>query len=451
MNNKLHDGFLYGDGDFMIVKVGNTSREIRSYNSIAQAEMPIMEKGYQVLSQQGYMDILFYNLGYGKSPNYKLWDPLTMSIEDCIKDQEFKFPDTINQLILPPADKCTLYDLLNVIDKWFKGSIEKGSVVVEDKSFNIIKDKDGNTIRDCSVANEMYATANIFKKRLHEICPSINKGYFIKCIHKFTEYSKQIKLPRNNQYNMFSVALMNPKFIMDAIKDAEIRAADELLNGYGNQYLYISDYDKAVEFRLKLWENFSIIEDKFIKQGFSGFADNNGMTPSVSSNMVIPSVPFNYLNILEMDLGETLQRMNIPDKRRFIFNIPLEPAIMRYIDLHFDTESIPDRIPKTVTDPLSHLQIKNPTITNTLRRIFVVLRQLEKYDPQFFMDLFGKEGRLTLTNSLFINESIFSLYSITHQANIVCSDDMTFTIIPATSCIEYYKTHFNISVLKNNN
>lgn len=453
----------YLDTSFIPLCIGKKNVNIRSFYDIYYKELPIMDYGYNPLTKQQYVNILFNNMGFCKAPKESLWDPMSDGVELCHKTEKLDLPFTRYPLAIDQK-LDTLERVLDCIKIWTKGTIEKGDIINESKSFSLPNDMDLSYLQDKKFKlsrnyklekNVTFSTGNIWLRRLYNLNPNIDRRYFESCIRKFRLYSQQIWI--ENPCIIFNIALVDTKIILAMIKKAEISSMRKVADKYYNgEIFYVSDYDHVCEFVNDLKVNFDILVSKFNNEGFNGFIDVDleSLAPCIKTKFELtydkngnfhPNNNFHLTennNLLEGKISSILESLDTFNKKVFIFNIPLNQDILNYINQKIDLDSFPANISKTYKT--EEKIIKNPVLLNVLRRSFCVLRQLEESEPKMFDEL--NEYKLIISKTFFHNELIYGLYSIFHNLFIICFDDMSFYILDPHSAIKLYYKKYNIKV-----
>lgn len=458
----------YIETSFIPLCLGKQNRMIRSYYDIYYRELPIMDHGYQPLTEQQYVNILFNNMGFTRAPKASMWDPMSDGIEVCQKTEKLDLPFTRYPLSIDQKYD-SLEKLLDCIKIWNKGTIEKGDILNQDQSFKLpgneqlsyYQDKKFKLSRTWTLEkNVPFSTGNIWIRRLFNLNPYLDRKYFEYCIRKFRLYSQQIFV--DDPCILFNIALVDTAIILAMIKKAEISSMRTVADKYyRGQVFYVSDYDHVCQFVIDLKENFKVLVDKFNNEGFEGFFDFNWntLTPNIETKFELPyddhgsfypekvKIPYTNpegkMNLLEGNMSVVLESLDTYNKKLFVFNIPLDEDIIKYTNNRIDFESIPTNIPKMYKTQ-SGETIKNPTIDNIVRRSFCILRQLEEAEPSIYKEL--EEYKLIISKTFFYNELIFGLYSPFHNLFILCFDDMSFYMLDPESALQLFYERYGVKV-----
>ena len=189
--------------DYNII-IGGVRRNILSYETLLRLEPGNIESGEEPLKVSEYLSMLFGNLGYNGYPQDLSFITNGIPIENVIKNNVLDYRMT-NRILTVNPNGTTLYEMLEIIRYWCRGTIEQGTLLDLSKSFVLPSQKEieynlNNGIdikRKAFVTKEstQWDTSNIWTRRLHNINPNINGYYYSHCIRNFSEYAKQIIVP----------------------------------------------------------------------------------------------------------------------------------------------------------------------------------------------------------------------------------------------------------------
>lgn len=435
MDKYLESQLTKDDVDIII---GGQKRKITSYNYLRKIEQG--KPGVAGISVLQYQSILFNNLGYENCPSTLTWinnTPLENATRDAVLDYyPSKHKLTINR------NGMYLNDLIEVINNWVIGKLEKGQILDIRQSFqlpNIMEVKycldNGIAIKRSKMftANTVFwRSSDIWKRRAREL--AIDEEYRSNCIRRLEEYSKQIFV--TNPCPIFASMIMNPNIFFLALKNAEMEACKEVNDSYSGYTALRKDYDVVLKFVPILQKKIDNIADIYYKKGAFGFVeqivrvDNNLAKTAMSAKLV----------------DNSISKMDALERKNFIDNVEWDSKTKSYVFSYLSRKSIPEFLSKPEIqqdENGNNVETFNSQYYPTLRRVYFTLLSIEENFP----DLIDPKNKFIISKPFYRNANEFALY---HKASntyfLVLNDYTTFSCSPQEA-VEQYKKMYNQTVL----
>jgi len=438
--------------DVQQINIGGYKRKIASFNDIARREPPDLKIGGEYFKPNNYLSILMNNFGYNKRPADMSWLDEGIPIENVEKTVPIDYSPTRTMLTIN-HEKMSLYDLLTVIYYWGRGGrIEYGYILDEEKSF---KTPPKNEMLYClqngiefklsaavSVEKVHWCISDILTRRLHNICPHINKEYHENCIRNFRGYAKKIWV--YNPVPIFVSAMVDPTILMTIIRNCEIEAAKIVNERYGNYKALRPDYETAQEFVRLFYEKLNHLQAIYKKYGSKGFVNmvREEYIDDCTSNIIMnSSIPMNPDR--EDRIGEL---KTVEEKRKFIDDIIVDADLVKNIAKYLDFESLPEYVTKRkqVRDELGNTVTEfGEGYFKTMRRLGSIFEQMSIYYPT---KLDGT-NKWIMSKPFFRDGDAFALYNQTFKEFLLAFPDVTWKICNSREAIKSYKDRYGVDVL----
>lgn len=437
MDKYLEAQLTKDDVDIMI---GGQKRKIVSYNYMRKIEQG--RPGIAGISVLQYQSILFNNLGYDNCPSTLTWLNNT-PLENVTRDAVLDFYPSQHKLMI---NKKGMYlsDLIEVINNWVIGKLEKGHILDMKQSFqlpNIMTIKycldNGIAIKRSKMvtANTMiWRASDIWKRRAREL--SIDDDYMNNCIRRLEEYSKQIFIL--NPCPIFASVIMNPNIFFLALKNAEIEACKEVNADYSGYSALRKDYDAVLKLVPILQKKIDNISDIYYKKGAFGFVEQ---IVSTNNNTALAAMSAQLL-----DPANSISKMDMTERKNFIDNVKWDSKTKSYLFSYLARKSIPDFLSKPEIqqdENGNNVETFNSQYYPTLRRCYFTLLSIEENFP----DLIDPKHKFIISKPFYRNSNEFALY---HKGSntyfLVLNDYTTYSCSPQEA-VEQYKKMYNQTVL----
>lgn len=437
--------------DIQMINIGGVTRHIASFNDIARREPTDVRIGGQYFTPNNYLSILMNNFGYNKRPENMDWMNEGVPIENVPKTVPLDYSPTRNALAIK-HDRMLLFDLLTVIYFWGRGRIEYGYILDEDNSFKFPPKNEmlyclQNNIEiklSAAISTEKvhWCISDILTRRLHNICPHINKEYHFNCIRNFKGYAKQIWI--DNPTPVFISAMIDPTILMTIIRNSEIEACKIVNERYGQYKAMRPDVEVAAEFSNILTEKLNHLKAIYKKYGASGFVSMVREEYVIDTNQNIIMNSAMALNVDKYDrIGEL---KTVEEKRKFIDDIEVDSNLIKNISKYLDFESLPDYVTKRkqVRDELGNTITEYTDVYySTMRRLGSVFEQMSVYYPSKV----DSASKWIMSKPFFINGDAFGLYNQTFKEFLLAFPDVTWKICDSREAIKTYKDRYGMDVL----
>lgn len=421
------------------IKINGISRRIMSYDRLLQLEQGLINNGAGPLTDIQYLSALFFNLGYEKCPS-TIGKILDKDLYDVQKDTVFDFRITNRPLYL--KDEDTLHNLIECIKIWIYGKSENGYLVDMNNSFQLPDTK--TIIYDLENQIEIKRTLKTFDKytkwfttdfytrRLHNLSPNINPMYANRCIRKFKEYAKQIKI--KNCHILFKVAIVNPDVVYTTIRNSEMTAADIVDKQYGGYSSLRPDYDTALEFINQLKIRIQAIINIYNRNGLKGFLDEfesrKISNPNYKEALAIVDWEEAFLN-------DEQKRMD------FINNMKLTGDIKKRIYSLVDKKLFP---PEMVWAKCCNSKDMADRYKLCYEPTMRALSYVTEYIVHKYEDADSETPKLSLSRSFYINPTIFAIYW--KEMDLVFIVDAKYNIYEMTpkEGVDFYKKYYKLDI-----
>ena len=435
-----------------IINLGGVDRDIIPFDQLAKVETGNIQDNIPPLNKFQYSCLLLNNLGYNKCVSDTSWLDKKVPIENIIKDVPLDYPITKNQLMLNNTNGTNLWDLLCVIRIWGRGPMEQGIILDAENSFilpsqNEIKFNLENGILIKRSAATLasptwWSTSDVITRRLHNICPHINKTYFHNCIRKFPEYAKQIIVKK--PFVVFAAAMVDPNIVMSMIRNSELMAAQKINKLYDGYTALRPDYEMAVEFGKQLETKIEHLSNIYHKYGAQGFltmirTEAKPISTMLTSNNEAPVTP----TISDED---DFSHLSIEEKRASVNDIQIDGAAKNEIFTYVDRKSFPDYLVESalVRDERGNTVKKyDERFYPTLKRIHRILTQLGIYYPE----MLNAKEKWIVSKPFYKNADAFGLYNRAEGVFLLAFPDMEIKILSPKEAVEAYKDKYGDKVL----
>lgn len=437
--------------DVQPINIGGVTRKIASFNDIARREPPDYSTSGEYFKPHNYLSILMNNLGYNKRPVDMNWMSEGIPVENVEKTIPLDFSPTRNALSIKHK-KMLLWDLLTVIYFWGRGRIEMGYILDLDKSFKLppkeeILYKFQNNIEvklsaAVSVEKVHWCISDIVTRRLHNICPHINKEYFYNCIKDFAGYAKKIWI--YNPSPIFVSAIVDPTILLTIIKNSEIEAAKIVNKRYGNYKALRPDYETVQEFMRILYEKLNHLQSIYKKYGAAGFVNmvREYYEDDCSSNIVMNSA-INVQPDKEDRMGELT---TVEEKRNYVKNTEVNAEVIRDISKYLDMDSLPEFVMKrfSMKDEFGNqISSYSDTYYETMKRLYCLFKQMGIYYPSKL----DSTHKWIMSKPFFKSPDAFVLYNQHYREFLLAFPDITWKICDSKTAIKAYKDRYDMDVL----
>ena len=213
--------------------IGGVRRGIATYYDLKKLVPVDSKTGYGGLSTNQYISLLFNNLGYNKRPKDLTWLENEVPVENVPKTDplvEVYSPYTVLK-VEPTGMK--LSELFACIHNWSRIQNEEGYCIDPQESYKlppnneILYDIEHQIMikKTLKIAEQKYHwnLADFLTRRLHNLCPHINKEYFYRSMGDFDKYIDFMEI--KHPISIFVCSIVNPNIIMTIIRESEIKAA----------------------------------------------------------------------------------------------------------------------------------------------------------------------------------------------------------------------------------
>lgn len=428
---------MYENQEYNII-IGGVRRNITSFETMLSLEPGDINQGIEPLTQLQYLSMLFMNLGYDKCPSDLSFISHNIPIENTKRSQVFDYRPCSRILTINP-NGTTLYEMIEMVRYWCKGSIEQGSIIDESKSFVLPNENEiaynlANGIdikRKCFISKErlQWNTSDIWTRRLHNINPNINSYYYSHCIRKFREYTKQIlvKYP----CAVFAASIIDPDILMSIIRNCEMKAAEIADSKYYNGYSAVRrDYDTVMEFIPLFNSQIDHLKNIYMTSGAFGFV------PSNQGNVN----PVEVVKKLEtaMSLPENQDAMSTEDKIKCINESNLTGDDIADIYNYVLKKSMPEFIThttKTNREQAQYDQMYYPF----MKHLHYLLTKLLQVAP----NLMSNKDKFILSRPFFLGPNAFGIYLRSENLYVLLTPDLRIIPCVPRQAVYLYKQMYN--------
>lgn len=410
-------------------------------------DLEVKSANMNPLTEHQYLSLLYNNLGYEKCPDSLAFTYSGVGVEYANRNTVNDYPITKNKLMIN-RNGMPLYDLLDCINIWGRGEIERGEIIDESKSFFLpseleIKYHINNNIKIKRSLHTIQQTVfwrstDIYKKRLHNLVPKINPDYADLCIRKFREYSRQIIVYR--PCVLFLLSIVNPDSIMSMIRETEMACAIKANKKYGEYSALRKDYDTVILFA----EEFQKVVDKY-----ADIYEQYG--PKAIVDQVVPFIPTDRV-VARMDVKEEDSQENIfdnmspEDRYTYIYQgINLTKENKEFMYKYFNKSSLPESLTKIIkmTDANGEEQdTYDSRYIPTLKRIYFTLNRIQDKFPE----LLDTKDKFIFSDAFFLDSTRFALYNSSSNKYVLCLADMSNEIVEPQEAVDRYKELYDITV-----
>lgn len=433
--------------DDVLINIGGQDCHIMSYMRLRHLEQGDPAKGIEPLSIHQYLSMLFNNLGYKKCPKDMNWMTNKEPIENVPRDQVIDYPITQRPLMIN-QEGMNLLSLLELIKYWCRGPIEKGYVLDMPKSFQLPPEmaiefslQNGIAIKRSAstIAKIQYwPISDILTRRSHNIVPMINSHYHNNCIRKFEEYAKQITV--ENPCAVFAACIVDSNILMSAIRNAEIKAAEEANSIYKGYTALRKDYDTVLKFIPIFKKKIDHIANIYRRNGAKGFVQIINKT---LHNINPTSALTQKMELSDVEPEDTFDKMTLEERKKIVNSIKLTGEEIGFIYNYVSKKSFPEFLTKNIPGVSTTAPKYNKLYYPTLRRIYHILQKIKKTFP----DLLNPKEKFIVSHPFYISPESFALYLKSENTFFVALPTMEFIIATPKQAIEQYKEIHNKDVL----
>lgn len=423
--------------DYNII-IGGVRKNILSYETLLRLEPGNIESGEEPLKVSEYLSMLFSNLGYNGYPQDLSFIANGIPIENVIKNNVLDYRMT-NRILTVNPNGTTLYEMLEIIRYWCRGTIEQGTLLDLSKSFVLPSQKEieynlNNGIdikRKAFVTKEatQWDTSNIWTRRLHNINPNINGYYYSHCIRNFSEYAKQIIV--QYPHAVFAASIIDPDILMSIIRNCEIKAAEIAdKKWYANYSAIRRDYDTVIEFIPLFNSQISHVNNIYMTSGAFGFV------PQVNTNID----PVEMVQKIEtaMNLPENQTSMTPEMIKKDIDDMKLTGDDIAYIYNYVLKKSMPEFISKQIKTNREQLEY-NTMYEPFMKHLKWLLDELMKIAP----NIMSSKDKFILSRPFFLGPDAFGLYLKSENLYVLLTPDMRILPGVPRQAVMYYKQLYN--------
>ena len=443
MSNEILDLF-----NTQKISIGGTTIEIATMYDINNLEPQDPQTGLGGIDINRYMSLICHNLGYNKRPTTDEWLRNGDTIENIEKTNPIiDFPLRHSQIRINPKE-MSLYDILISIYYWGRGKVEQGYLLDISKSFLLPQEqelvynmKNGIEIkRTCVITDKQHwCISDIITRRLHNLCPHIDKDYFFNCIRNFNAYSKMI--PVRHPIAFFTCGLINPTYILSMIRQCEMKAADRINQNYMNYASLRPDRETAVEFTVLLSIEIAKLHNMFKEHGAAAFV--NLMSTETIKDYTT-EISINADNVRDVSHDRIEQLNTIEEKISYVENTQLDETNLGFIFRFLDKESIPEYLTKT--EVLNKDGIYTTTYVKDyytiLKRIYCIFQSCQENRVHWL----DSENKWIISKPFYFGPNKFALYNKYFNMYLLAYPDIKYEFKQGLEAVNTYRDRYGEAV-----
>lgn len=443
MSNEILDLF-----NTQKIRIGGKEVEIATMFNIGQLEPQDPQTGLGGIDVNRYMSLICHNFGYNKRPNTDDWMRNGETLENVEKanpiiDFSLQHP----QLRIDP-DEMSLYDILLSIYYWGRGQVEQGYLLDMSKSFLLPQNQElvynmrnGIEIkRTCVITDKQHwCVSDIMTRRLHNLCPHIDKDYFFNCIRSFAAYAKMI--PVRHPIAFFVCGIVNPTYILSMIRQCEMKAADRINQNYLNYASLRPDRETAIEFTVLFSKELVKLHNMFKEHGASAFVNLMAIESVKDYNQ---EISINKDNLRDISNDRLEQLGTVEEKISYVENTQLDETNLGFIFRFLDRESIPEYLTKTevVNKDGNYTTTYTKDYYTTLKRIYCIFQSCQENRIHWL----DSENKWIISKPFYFGPNRFALYNQHFNMYLLAYPDIKYEFKQGLEAINTYRDRYGENI-----